>query len=430
MKKISRLFSSLLSIALLTSCTNETPIGDNYRFTTDGISIHPAGADYINVQPFNTSMSFFYVNKYDDLKNSEELQEIKSTYQNIVVDLHKKLDRHYSYNDDDGNRVVNVKDVNDSYGTNNKVYCSKELYNLLKLGRDMTLKTNGYFNFFIGGLVDFWDDLISDYEYAKLQDPLVNPSNKDYVERLTACVPTMDEVKDLFTFNDDEYSVIFNTIPDIVYKGATINRTNADSPYRPYITSGGLSKGYGTDIIKDLLIQKGYDIGYLNSGASSITSLSPASITFPKKYLQIATVNPLKINYYDDFLYVWKFDEEYSLSTSGNYTIDKYYNITDTDGVNHRRHHIINPFTGYPSEVHSTVSIYSPYISNGQLDALSTAFENMPLDDIKAFVKEEYQDFLGYVVVDVNNEELSLHISNNVKSNIINIAKGVKIIYE
>ena len=63
---------------------------------------------------------------------------------------------------DDQKREAYACDI--TYGTNNEIKVSEELFGLIKEGIKLTKLTEGYFNILTGGLTDLWDNILSSYE--------------------------------------------------------------------------------------------------------------------------------------------------------------------------------------------------------------------------------------------------------------------------
>ena len=360
------------------------------------------------VTPFNTVMKLNYCLSEEN-NNDSFKEELSSYYIDEVVKYHKLFDRHYSYYDEDGKTlVVNPKTINDSYGSSTPIKCSKELYNLLKQGVNLTLKTNGYFNFFAGELVSYWDNLIStvnNFEnehgsYTNIKDyfndyePYYNEEARKKVEYLTLSTPSLEEVKNLLTFNDETLEVTFNTLDDIVLEDGTIlERSSSTSLYRPSITTGGIGKGLATDYIKQDLISKNYTQGWLSSGSSSLTTLSDPTFGDGNKQKITLTIPENKYPYFLTYGLSIASSKDYSISTSGNHDSGHSYTLyDDNNNVLSRRHHIINPYTGYPSEDFSTVLLFSHSFTGVELDAFSTAFVNMSLKEGLEFRTELLKD--------------------------------------
>lgn len=416
MKKY-KLCMLLLTTTLLFSCSNDKEkqinFGNWFVLTTSNLKVR--GTNGSSVDPFGTVMTIRYFQNNEKDYSSSFKDDLENYYLNRVETLHKEFDRHYYYyeNEETKEKVTSVKTINDSYGSNEEIYCSDELYDLLKLGVSYTLLTNGYYNFFAGELVSFWDTIIKevcndgdDALYAL--DPNYNEAQYSKMINYKDAMPSKDEVKNLLTFNDEHKSVIFNALEDVTNdKGEILTRSTKNALYRPSITPGGIAKGYATDILKDELVSMGYTDGWLNSGSSSISLLSnPSFEEFGYQKLYFADPRNSVISRTPAFSF--KLFEESNVSTSGNYSFGKSYSI-DVDGKKLYRHHIVNPFTGDCSQFHSSVTITSKTFGSGDLDALSTALVNMSTEEGLSFretlLKEKEGYDLDIVYIDYDKED-------------------------
>lgn len=430
MKKSARL-GLFLCIPLLFSCSGGSR-GQWISFTVNDF-IPTSNNQY--VIPFNTQMKLNYYTN-DDADDDFE-NRLSSLYRQSVIRLHRIFDRHYSYFDDEKNLITNVKTINDAYGTGEAVPCDDELYALLKSGYDMTIKTNGYFNFFMGNLTSFWDEIldrVNDLDPVNELDPYFSESQKEEMLRLRDAVPTIEEIGTMLEFDDERKTVVFHSIGDtIASDGTLLPRENTDDPYRPVITSGGIAKGFATDLLKAELIENGYTHGYLNSGSSSITSLS-APDYIDKGYQKISIVDPRSKLYSQEVAVSITLDFDYALSTSGNYTNGRSYIFTDPETSKKiYRHHIIDPFTGECSQEHASVSLVSKDLSNAELDALSTAFVNLPLEDGLKFRREfieKYDCDLNLIFIDIDDaDNLSITINEEFKDAVTIAKKEFNVAY-
>lgn len=422
MKSYKKIIPFILTMPLLFSCNNG-PKYNGILLSSVGTFIQTTTNQLVN--PFDTDMTIAYYKDKNEQKYQEFDQELKDSFVSLTIDLHSKFDRHYSYYQEDGKSLItNVKTVNDSYGTGQEIFCSEELYNLLKLGYRLTIETNGVFNFYMGKLTSYWDNILSNCstnsDNIKLMDPIYNLEVKNKINNYVKAIPTIDEIKNIMTFNDEKLSVVFNKIED----KEGLDRDSINSEYRPEITSGGIAKGLATDYIKQALLEKNYRRGYLNSGRSSITSLSDdlfqvsksqsISITDPRYQVVIFPEVVAKIN----------LNKDYTLSTSGTNTYEKSYYLTDPN-TNEliKRHHIVNPETGEPSLYHSSVTIISHTFNNGEMDALSTAIVNLPSDKIGEFRNNLLSIYpnhdLSILLIDTDkNNNLIYNIYGELKDNI------------
>lgn len=387
------------------------------------------------VNPFNTSMSLKYFVS-EEIENKETLiQEVKNIYQTNIESLHKKYDRHYSYYLDENNKDLglekNIKDVNESLDTNTYVKLNKETYDLLKLGVEYTKYSEGYFNIFVGEITDFWDEVFKEaYNFGDISlDPYYSNEQKEKLDLLVKAVPIVnEEIDSVLEFKDDTLEVKFNSLKE-----------NNSSKGKISISVGGIAKGVATDIVKEKLLEKGYNQGYLFSGGSSVSSLGTPIYNNDKgQYLSV--VDPRTAHLFGDdkkaALGVY-LSEEFSMSTSGNYTSGKSYSFKDDLDNYITRHHIINSFTGYPEykEGVASVSIFSKKLNAGILDAFSTTLVNKSIEDGLLFrekVMNDYNADLEIIYIKENLKEETIEIittSDFNKTLEVGKQKGISISY-
>ena len=385
------------------------------------------------VPPFNTVMNLNYF-VYDDQedKNDQILNQVTSIYNSEVSRLHKIFDRHYYYKAQDDYSVdviTNIKTINDSYGTNQEVKCSDELYSLLKTSIHGYELTNGYFNIFTGSLTDYWnqifDEVLNFGGSLQDNDPYYNESKKQQLEEIVSSIPnTIEEVKQQLTFNDENKTVIFNKLEKNVI--------------RPYISVGGIAKGMATDIIKNKFIESGYLNGYLISGGSSISTVSKPIYTNKEKGQNLSVINPATSNIVEKkAAFSLKFTEEFNFSTSGNYTTGKSYSFKTDNGDIVYRHHIINPFTGYPESYYRSVSIATSYFSNAMVDIFSTALMNTSIEEgivlrnklFEMYPNGDFNVFYLRQIGDDDNAEVTVYATSDMNKT-LKTEKGVKVVYE
>lgn len=385
------------------------------------------------VPPFNTVMNLNYF-LYDDQedKNDQILNQVTSIYNSEVSRLHKIFDRHYYYKAQDDYSVdviTNIKTINDSYGTNQEVKCSDELYSLLKTSIHGYELTNGYFNIFTGSLTDYWnqifDEVLNFGGSLQDNDPYYNESKKQQLEEIVSSIPnTIEEVKQQLTFNDENKTVIFNKLEKNVI--------------RPYISVGGIAKGMATDIIKNKFIESGYLNGYLISGGSSISTVSKPIYTNKEKGQNLSVINPATSNIVEKkAAFSLKFTEEFNFSTSGNYTTGKSYSFKTDNGDIVYRHHIINPFTGYPESYYRSVSIATSYFSNAMVDIFSTALMNTSIEEgivlrnklFEMYPNGDFNVFYLRQIGDDDNAEVTVYATSDMNKT-LKTEKGVNVVYE
>ena len=211
-------------------------------------------------------------------------------------------------------------------------------------------------------------------------------ANEHVIKVLTACKdlytitektfnPAVKPLIDLWQF--DKYPVANFTPPSdlLIEQVLSSNALDFDkivideenqTVYKPIddmqIDLGGIAKGYATDLIYQILIDDGYEDGYVNVGGSSLCLVSePAlSVAHPRKDGSIIKVKTIG----QTGLFV---------STSGDY--QRYYEF---NGV--RYSHLIDGLTGAPADtgiISATITGASGII----LDALSTALCVVPYEN-------------------------------------------------
>lgn len=402
----------------------------------------------MSVSPFNTYMNMYYFFYQNEKYNVDSFENMSELFTSKTVELHKKFDRHYNYYDEDQTTLVcNVKTINESYGTGTPVSCSDELYELLKEGCELFSLTNGMFNIFTGGLSDFWEFILTEvYEFGNdsfLQfDPYNNEKQQENLNQLVSVVPQdVQMVQKLLTFNDETKEVTFHRIEEldpilddyveIVNKNQIVEKR---IELRPIISVGGIAKGYATDLIKKTFLQRQYVNGYLSSGGSSITTFSKPIYTKEQKGHKISVVNPRSIYQFEKKVaFSMLFQDEFSFSTSGNYTIGKSYSFNDDANNEIYRHHIFDPSTGIPSNLYCSVSVASSTFSNAYLDALTTTLMNLSIKDGLKLKEKLLNQYPGYDLeifyLAYDEDGLTLHATSTMNKSLM-VYDGVKLVYE
>lgn len=377
------------------------------------------------VQPFNTSM---YLTYYFDSKNdySDSLNKINEIYNNSLYENHIYFDRHAKYLNSENEFVINLKTINDSFGSGENVKIPENLYTLLKFGKEMFYLTDGYFNMFTGRITDYWDECFYkayDYEDLDTFDPYFSSESKLKLENIVNEIPKTDEdFEAQLSFDDVNKTVRFNKL------------SNQSSNYHPLISLGGIAKGFATDLVKEELIKNDYKNGILMSGGSSISLISdPTFIKNPKKGQSFSVINPLKMSFFtnETAFTIYNF-KEFNSSTSGNYTINKNYKINDENGNTIIRYHIINPNTGYSEQFHYQITAVSNTLSNGLLDALTTSLMCLNIEDgmkLRNKVLEKYPNSdLHIYWMDNVNGKCKLYASD--KELDLKLGEDVSVVYE
>ncbi|MBO5542736.1 MAG: FAD:protein FMN transferase [Acholeplasmatales bacterium] len=222
-------------------------------------------------------------------------------------------------------------DKNNVYVLNDKREVESGLLkDMLTNALELKDETNGYFNPFIGRLTHKWKDAIKNNN-----------------------VLSSTEI-------EEELSLMNNTT--ISFDGDIIKLEGQGN-----IDLGAFAKGYALEWAKNYLDEKKVDKYYINCGSSSIYVAN--------KELNISLSKP----YSNDSIL------DFKASNIGIATSSPKYQYSVINGEKY--HHLINPFTGYPSNIYDSVNVIGN--NNMKNDIYSTAFFSMSVDDVKEYVKDK-----------------------------------------
>ena len=222
-------------------------------------------------------------------------------------------------------------DKNNVYVLNDKREVESGLLkDMLTKAIELKEETNGYFNPFIGRLTHKWKDAIKNNN-----------------------VLSSTEI-------EEELSLMNNTT--ISFDGDIIKLEGQGN-----IDLGAFAKGYALEWAKNYLDEKEVDKYYINCGSSSIYVAN--------KELNISLSKP----YSNDSIL------DFKASNIGIATSSPKYQYSVINGEKY--HHLINPFTGYPSNIYDSVNVIGN--NNMKNDIYSTAFFSMSVDDVKEYVKDK-----------------------------------------
>ena len=110
--------------------------------------------------------------------------------------------------------------------------------------------------------------------------------------------------------------------------------------------------------------------------------------------------------------------------------------MTDSGNIIYR-HHIINPFTGYPESYYRSISVTTSYFSNAMVDMFSTALMNTTIEEgiiirnkIKAIYPNSDLDVFYLKQTGTDEEaKLSIYATSNVNKT-LTVEKGIDVTYE
>ncbi|MBQ6783982.1 MAG: FAD:protein FMN transferase [Acholeplasmatales bacterium] len=250
-----------------------------------------------------------------------------SNYKTYYNDIKAKFNEINRISDD-----FNINtDKNNVYVLNDKREVESSLLkDMLTKALELKEETNGYFNPFIGRLTHKWKDAIKNNN-----------------------VLSSTEI-------EEELSLMNNTT--ISFDGDIIKLEGQGN-----IDLGAFAKGYALEWAKNYLDEKEVDKYYINCGSSSIY--------IANKELNISLSKP----YSNDSIL------DFKASNIGIATSSPKYQYSVINGEKY--HHLINPFTGYPSNIYDSVNVIGN--NNMKNDIYSTAFFSMSVDDVKEYVKDK-----------------------------------------
>lgn len=283
---------------------------------------------------------------------SDYRQRTTQEAQDIIFFYHRLLDCYHDYLDDSGNQIVNVKYLNEHIDCG-PVKVQEELIEAIKLSIEMAKLTKGYFNPTIGKLVDAYEGKFTPFETTNT-DP-----DKNVIDEALASIVPYEMINECITI-DEEASTI------------SLKSSNG-TPFK--INLGAISKGFVLDKI-DLEIDTSF---LLSAGSSSIRGYNA-----PNEDISWTIASKLPDS--SDIMMAYGLNNT-SVSTSGD---DEQYYLLD-DGT--RRHHILNPFTGYSENTYRRVTLVSE--CSGVVDALSTAVFNASKPDMAKELIEDVEKGLN-----------------------------------
>ena len=293
--------------------------------------------------------------------------EIRALY----ADYHKLYD---IYNNYEG--INNLKTINDNAGIA-PVKVDQRIIDLLKFAKEMHAKTNGNTNVALGAVLRIW----SDYRNAGIDDPMA------------AELPPMEDLQ-AATAHIDIDKVIIDEAASTVY---------LEDPEMS-LDVGAVAKGYTTEIIGEIMREKGFtslimsaggNIKVLDKPLDNIRDRWGVGIQNPDESVLAAesTVDTVFLN-------------NMSVVSSGDY--QRYYYVGEK-----KYHHLIDVKTLMPGDYFKGVTVVTDH--SGVADALSTAVFLMPLDEGKALI-ESLPDTYAYWITMENEIVISEGLDAMLKS--------------
>ncbi|MDO5018017.1 MAG: FAD:protein FMN transferase [Lagierella massiliensis] len=302
----------MITIVILTSCaTNNNEVSEGYE---------KHKKTFFDV--FDTIIDFTAYTK---------TQEEYDKYYELVKSEFERLHKLYNHFDSfEG--INNIKTINDNAGIE-PVKVDKDLFNLIKFSKNLTLNYSDNTNMAFGPVLEVWHN----YREEGLKDPE------------NAKIPTDEELKEANKFIDIE-KVILDEEKSTVYleeKGMALDL-------------GATSKGYASQLIMEKVKEEGCESAILSAGGNIIALGKPVEEGRDKWSIGVENPNtkdeekePIEIIRGTDLTVV----------TSGDY--QRYYTVDGKDYA-----HIIDSETLFPAEKYKSVTVIAK--DSGIADYLST----------------------------------------------------------
>lgn len=279
-----------------------------------------------------------------------------------IFDRYHELTDNFNALPSESNFLTNIKMINDEIAKSDDlatIEIDKSLYDVLIYADQMYQDTNGYFNPYMGHVIDIWKDIIDAYTDDLVPTAVIEKAKLDAKEAGNRYLSLSDPVI-LITDNNRYY-------------------IKAKSGVK--IDLGALAKGYALNEVRRYLETQNVSEYMISAGSSSIIT----GIKSGNQSYKIGLSNPIfnqgkALSEY--IFYGYYYLKNSGITTSGNQ--EQY--VVGEDGIKY--HHIISPITFEPANTYQSLWIVGDQMH--MLDAYSTALFSMEPTDIKAFL-ETYQ---------------------------------------
>ncbi len=407
MKKIL----SLALVFLLVSCQGQS---ENFAsfFTINDVNNIKENLFLVDengeklVVPFYTPFLTQIQNNYFKDLNETEKEQFAEDFIFDIQYYNALFDSGYRYMHQ-GKILNNLYMINRSYGSNERLEISKDLYDILTLGVNLTIASENRFNLTIGALSDLWQN---ERDSTNPQDP-----TEEEVSRALTCTADDKNIKEVVVLEEEnsQYYVTFKPL-----KGCND---------QVRLSLGAIGKGYAIEYATNKAY-KNYALPLLiNGGMSSIKTTEKYPYGNSKWSIQF--INPLALI---DFkgnhnMYEVELDLEgaLNLSTSGD------YNQFFVNSEGKIRHHIIDPRSGMPLNTFHSVSL----LSNSSIlaDAVTTILMNTAsIDEANEVLLklESYfnGEFIPFYMIE-NNHKIQFYAPKSLE-NEVHIISGNDNIYD
>ena len=375
----------------LMSSSNSVPNTTTYEVIDKSVA-NVKTKDGFSVMPFNTIVTLRTF-------SGKDFNDIYPTFNTEMQRLHILFDRYNDFVDSEGKDIINLKDINESYGTGNKLVVDQDIIELLKLSFDISELTEGYFNPTLGELIDTWNYRVEEGQKYSRFSPYcfedIDPS-EDEVRTSKEKVIPYNKLREYIIIDEENKTIEFKKYQDID---------------KVTLSLGAIAKGYAIEKGKQIVDL--FNVPAMVDGGSSSSYGIGKNPNPDRDYWAIGIAAPYKDALGVKAIANIKLENTYTLSVSGDYE-NCYKN---EEGI--LRHHILNPYTGYPENYVRVVSLKSTSRSD-VLDGLSTAlFSIESIDKIKEIVGKIEEHFNIEIAallekeVDKDNKKIDLYLTEN-----------------
>ena len=323
MKKILSLLLAVLMVLGISGCAQNEPEIPEDPSVPEKTKFTKSYMDYFDT--ISTIVGYDYSQEEFDAKCAVIEEQLRH--------FHELYDIYNAYEG-----VNNVYTINKEAG-NVPVVVDEDIIALFEFCREMYDLTEGKTNYAMGSVLRIWHNYREEGNY--------DPAN--------AKVPSMEEL---------EEAAKHCNINDVIIDKENKTVFFADPMLK--IDVGAIGKGYATEMIAQILEEKGVDNYTLNIGGNIRTIGTKGDGTG-----WVAGIQNPDLTSEETFLLRVSF-ADLALVTSGSY--QRYY---FAGGIKY--HHIIDPVTLFPKDTFASVSILTP--DSGLADAVSTACFNLSLEE-------------------------------------------------
>lgn len=253
---------------------------------------------------------------------------------------------------DDALSMFNVQSIISLINTNQDVAPNKMFLDVFRLSQQISKDTDGAFDITVAPLVNAWG-----FGFSHGQAP-----DRKSIDSLRA----------------------FVGYQKVSYNGLRIVKQDQ----RTMLDCSAIAKGYGVDVVAQMLAAKGVENYMVEIGGEVITrGLNPDRVPWRIGVTKPSDNAPASGNELQTVLNV----TDKAMATSGNYR-----NFYYKDG--HKYAHTIDPKTGEPVQ-HNILSATVLADSCARADAYATAFMVLGLDEAKKVLKRN-PDLMAYLIYD------------------------------